>query len=454
MPTLPALPPANRRAIVAATIGNAFEWYDFIVFGFLSVIIARQFFPASNPTVSMLLTTATFGSAFLMRPIGGILLGVYADRAGRKAALSLVILLMTVSSAMMALTPGYASIGVAAPVVVVLARLLQGLSAGGEFGSATAMLIEYAPPHRRGFYGSWQNFGQFVAAVTAALMGALVTRGLSASALDAWGWRLPFLFGMLIGPVGFYIRTRLHETVPDQPNTREGASATASRQAASTLATVWREHQAALWIAFGLVVASSVAQYVLNVYLPVYAVSQLKLPVSAPFIVLMVTGTLRMILIPLFGLLSDRVGRKPVMGVSMALYVLTIYPLFLWLVAAPSLPRLLGAEIVFAVLMAAALGPASTALAELFPAQVRATGLSISYNVATTLFGGFSPFLVTWLISATGDKMMPAYFVTVAMLVGLAALWPMRDLARRPAGAPPTTRDASPDATRDGTPSR
>ncbi|CAD6559335.1 Proline/betaine transporter [Paraburkholderia hiiakae] len=431
MPTMPA---ANRRAIVAATIGNAFEWYDFIVFGFLSVIIARQFFPSSNPTVSMLLTTATFGSAFLMRPIGGILLGVYADRVGRKAALSLVILLMTVSSAMMALTPGYATIGIAAPIIVVLARLLQGLSAGGEFGSATSMLIEYAPPHRRGFYGSWQNFGQFVAAVTAALMGALITRGLSASALDAWGWRLPFLFGMLIGPVGFYIRTRLHEVVPAHQVADEDAHAAAPRKAASTLATVWREHQAALWIAFGLVVASSVAQYVLNVYLPVYAVSELKLPVSAPFIVLMVTGTLRMILIPLFGLLSDHVGRKPVMGASMALYVLTIYPLFLWLVAAPSLPRLLGAEVVFAVLMAAALGPASTALAELFPAQVRATGLSISYNVATTLFGGFSPFLVTWLISSTGDKMMPAYFVTAAMLVGLVALWPMPDLTRRTTG--------------------
>jgi len=430
MPTTHGLSRASRRAIVAGTIGNAFEWYDFIVFGFLSVIIARQFFPSSNPTVSMLLTTATFGSAFLMRPIGGILLGVYADRAGRKAALSLVILLMTLASAMMALTPGYATIGIAAPVIMVLARLLQGLSAGGEFGSATAMLIEYAPPHRRGFYGSWQNFGQFVAAVTAALMGALVTRGLSAGALDAWGWRVPFLFGMLIGPVGFYIRTRLHETPPSE-DARDDA---APGKSASKLATVWRDHQAALWIAFGLVVASSVAQYVLNVYLPVYAVTQLKLPVSAPFIVLMVTGTLRMILIPLFGLLSDRIGRKPVMGAAMALYVLTIYPLFLWLVAAPSLSRLLAVEVVFAVLMAAAMGPASTALAELFPAQVRATGLSISYNVATTLFGGFSPFLVTWLISATGDKMMPAYFVTAAMIVGLIALWPMPDLARRSTG--------------------
>lgn len=417
---------SQRRAIISAIIGNAFEWYDFVVFGFLSVLIARHFFPNTSPTVSLLLTTATFGSAFLVRPIGGILLGLYADRRGRKAALSMVILMMTISSAAMALTPDYRSIGIAAPIIVVLARLLQGLSAGGEFGSATSMLIEYAPANRRGFYGSWQNFGQFLAAVVAALMGALVTRYLPSGALDSWGWRVPFLFGMLIGPVGFYIRTRLDEA-PAYVHAMEDTP----RSAGSTLALVWREHQQALWIAFGLVIASSVAQYVLNVYLPMYAVQQLKLPVSAPFTVLIFTGSLRMLLIPLFGQLSDRIGRKPVLGVSMALYVLTIYPLFVWLVAAPSLTRLFATETVFAVLMAAALGPASTALAELFPAQVRATGLSISYNLATTLFGGFSPFLVTWLIGVTGDRMMPAYFVTTAMVVGLIALWPMRESATR-----------------------
>lgn len=415
---------ANRRAIIAATIGNAFEWYDFIVFGFLSVIIAKQFFPATDPSVSILLTTATFGSAFLVRPLGGILLGIYADRVGRKSALALVILLMTVASAMMAFSPNYATIGIAAPIVVVLARLLQGLSAGGEFGSATSLLIEYAPSNRRGFYGSWQNFGQFLAAVVAASMGAFISRALPNDVLNEWGWRIPFLFGLLIGPVGFYIRTKM-----DEPPSFKKAMANAHDDAGGAFGVVWREHRPALLISFGLVVFSSVAQYVLNVYLPIYSVQQLKLPISAPFIVLMVTGTTRMILIPLFGLLSDRIGRKPVMGWAMVLYVLTIYPLFIWLVSAPSLPRLLATEMVFAILMAASLGPAATALAELFPTRVRATGLSISYNVATTLFGGFSPFLVAWLIQMTGDKMMPAYFVTAAALIGLAALWPMRDRA-------------------------
>jgi MHS family proline/betaine transporter-like MFS transporter len=418
-----AIPANHRRAIVAATIGNAFEWYDFIVFGFLSVVIGRQFFPSSDPTVSALLTTATFGSAFLVRPLGGILLGIYADRVGRKAALSLVILLMTLASAIMAFTPSYASIGIAAPLLIVFARLLQGLSAGGEFGSATAMLVEYAPPHRRGYYGSWQNFGQFCAAVVAAGMGALVTRGLPAASLDAWGWRIPFLFGLLIGPVGFYIRTRLHEAPVDPEASVEHA------KSGGRLRDVWTNHRASLVIAFGLTVFASVAQYVLNVYLPIYSVQQLGLRVDAPFIVLIFTGTARMILIPWFGLLSDRVGRKPVMGVAMVGYILTLYPLFTWLIAAPSLERLLAVETVFAILMAAALGPAATALAELFPARTRATGLSISYNLANTLFGGISPFAVTWLISRTGDKMMPSHFVTAAAVIGVISLLAMRETA-------------------------
>lgn len=417
---------AGRRAIVAATIGNAFEWYDFIVFGFLSVVISKQFFPSADPTVSLLLTTATFGSAFLVRPLGGILLGIYADKAGRKTALTLVMALMTIASAITALTPSYASIGIAAPILIVFARLLQGLSAGGEFGSATALLIEYAPPGRRGYFGSWQFFGQFLAAVVSALMGALVTRDLPTDVLNDWGWRIPFLFGMLIGPVGFYIRTKI-----DEPPVYKHVAQDALEQPAGALGAVWRDYRAELFIALGLVIFSTVAQYVLNLYLPIYSVQQLKLPVDTPFIVLTVTGVTRMVLMPFFGNLSDRLGRKPVMGAAMALYVLTVYPLFLWVVSAPSLLRLLSVEMVFSVLMAASVGPSATALAELFPTRLRGTGLSLAYNVSTTVFGGFSPFLMTWLIELTGDKMVPSYYVTAATLIGLAALWPMVDKAKQ-----------------------
>src|SRR6476660_9574379 len=198
--------------IAAAVIGNALEWYDFIVFGFFTVIISRLFFPADSQYASLLLTTATFGVGFFMRPVGGVVLGIYADRRGRKAALLMVIALMTAAIAMIGFAPTYAAIGIAAPLLLVLARLLQGFSAGGEFASATSFLIETAPANRRGFYGSWQMVGQGLALLTGALLGALITRVLATEALDSWGWRVPFLFGLIIGPVGLYMRRRLDET--------------------------------------------------------------------------------------------------------------------------------------------------------------------------------------------------------------------------------------------------
>ena len=198
--------------VAAAVIGNALEWYDFIIFGFLTVVISRLFFPSDTQYASLLLTTATFGVGFFMRPVGGVLLGIYADRKGRKAALTLIIALMTAAIAMVAFAPTYAAIGVAAPITMVLARLLQGLATGGEFASATSFLIESAPADRRGFYGSWQMVGQGMALLLGALVSSAVTRGLSTEALDGWGWRIPFLLGLIIGPVGLYIRRHLDET--------------------------------------------------------------------------------------------------------------------------------------------------------------------------------------------------------------------------------------------------
>ena len=216
--------------VAAAVVGNALEWYDFIVFGFFTVVIARLFFPAESQYASLLLTTLTFGVGFFMRPVGGILLGIYADRRGRKASLLLIIGLMTLAIAMIGFAPTYAAIGIAAPLLIVLARLLQGFSAGGEFASATSFLIEIAPANRRGFYGSWQMVGQGLALLTGALLGALITRVLATEALDSWGWRVPFLFGLIIGPVGLYIRRRLDET----------AAFLATRRGARTTKDAWR----------------------------------------------------------------------------------------------------------------------------------------------------------------------------------------------------------------------
>ena len=251
----PASRSLNTRAVVAAVIGNALEWYDFTVFGFLTVVIAQLFFPAGNDYSSILLTTATFGVAFVMRPIGGIVLGLYADRAGRKAALSLVIGLMTLGILLLAIAPPYSAIGIGAPLMIVLGRLLQGFSAGGEFGSSTALLIEAAPFSKRGFYGSWQMASQAAALLLGAVVGALITRGLSPEALKSWGWRVPFIVGLIIGPIGFYIRRNLSDSEAFLL-----AQKTARR---ATLGEVFKSHSRDVLCGLGAVIALTVTIYVL-----------------------------------------------------------------------------------------------------------------------------------------------------------------------------------------------
>jgi len=264
--------PSGRSAsktlqVAAAVIGNALEWYDFIIFGFLTVVISRLFFPSDTQYASLLLTTATFGVGFFMRPVGGILLGIYADRKGRKAALSLIIALMTAAIAMVAFAPTYAAIGVAAPITMVLARLLQGLATGGEFASATAFLIESAPADRRGFYGSWQMVGQGIALLLGALVSSAVTRGLSTEALDEWGWRIPFLFGLIIGPVGLYIRRHLDET-----DAFIEASAVPKQE--SGLGSILASHLSEAMVSIGIVSAGTIQFYVILLYMPTFATTQ------------------------------------------------------------------------------------------------------------------------------------------------------------------------------------
>lgn len=288
----------NRRAVVAAVIGNALEWYDFTVFSFMVVVIAELFFPTSSEYSSLLLTTATFGVAFFMRPIGGIVLGLYADRAGRKAALSLVILLMTAGIFLLAVAPPYAAIGIGGPLLIVFGRLLQGFSAGGEFGSATALLIEAAPFSKRGFYGSWQMSSQAAALLIGALVGAAVTRGLSHDALRAWGWRVPFIIGLVIGPIGFYIRRHLADS-----EAFLHAQQSARR---ATLGDVFAHHSREVLCGLGSVIALTVTIYVLISYLPTFAVKQLKLSYAESFYAVIVGNLLLTVLSPIAGAWSDR----------------------------------------------------------------------------------------------------------------------------------------------------
>jgi len=408
------IPRAHQLA--AAVIGNAFEWYDFVVFGFVSVVIARLFFPASNEHAALLLTLATFGVGFFMRPVGAIVLGLYADRAGRKAALQLVILLMTIAVAVVAFAPTYASIGIGAPIVIVLARLLQGFATGGEFSSATSFLVECAPLHRRGLFGSLQMVGQGLAALLGALAGAIVTRGLAPEQLDTWGWRLPFLLGLLIGPVGIYIRRNLNETEEFQAHRRETPQSLG-------VGAMLRVHTQAVAASFLLVVCGTIAYYVVLVYMPTYAKTQLALPLGDAFTVQTVALAWMIVLIPVFGMLSDRIGRKPVLLGAILGYFLLPYPLLTWVQTEPSFVRLLCLQVAMCSVLAVFYGPLSTTLAEQFPTGVRSTGTGIAYNFAVMLFGGFTPFVVAWLIRATGSPSVPAYCLMFGATAGTIALF-------------------------------
>jgi MFS family permease len=420
------MPAANRtRQIFAAVIGNALEWYDFVIYGFMTVIISRLFFPAESEYASLLIAMATFGVGFFMRPVGGVLIGLYADRRGRKAALQLIILLMTIATAMIAFAPTYAAIGIAAPAIMVLARLLQGAATGGEFASATAFLIESAPPERRGFFGSLQMVGQSIAALTGATAGMLVTQGLTPEQIDDWGWRLPFLFGLLIGPVGFWMRRHLSET-------EEFVAASQDDTQHLGLMAVLREHLRDVLVCFGLVVSATIMFYVVLIYMPTYAKTQLNIPLKDAFTAQVAGLIFLTVLIPLFGILSDRIGRRAVLMLAALLYLVLTYPLMAWMLAEPSLIRLAVMQVALCSAIAVGFGAISTALAEQFPVRQRSTGLALAYNMAVMIFGGFAQLIVTWLIKETGSLLAPSFYVMFGATVGLVAAYFIND-QRKPA---------------------
>ena len=324
--------------VAAAVIGNALEWYYFIIFGFLTVVISKLFFPTDSQYTSLLLTTATFGAGFLMRPLGGIFLGIYADRKGRKAALQLIIGLMTIAIAIITFAPTYAAIGVAAPLSILIARLLQGLATGGEWGCSTAFLIESAPAHRRGFYGSWQMTSQGLALLAGALVSFFVTRIFTPEAFESWGWRIPFLMGLLIGPVGIFIRRHLNETdafLELRPDKQEN-------QFVNTVATYFKE----LLVCIGLYSGGTISFYVILLYMPTFATTQLHFPLSEALVAQSVGLACMASLVPLFGALSDRIGRKPILIAAFLPYLGLAYPLFAWVHANPTFANLLIMQVV------------------------------------------------------------------------------------------------------------
>ncbi len=410
-----ALPRIPWREVGAASIGNALEFYDLVIYGYFAVVLSKLFFPVADETVSLMLAVGTFGISFVMRPLGAIVLGSYADRAGRKASLTLSIVLIMLGTVMLVFAPTYAQIGIASPLLVLLARLIQGFSTGGEFGAATAFMVEYATTGRRGFFGSWQASTQGISTVFAAGIAAFLSYALTPEQITDWGWRAAFAVGLLMGPVGFYIRSRVEET----PEFRQVAPAEIEK---SPWLTVLMRDWPSLLLGIGVVAGSTGFNYVHKVYMPTYALRELHFAPTTAYLGAAVVGLVQSFAGPLFGGLSDRVGRFRVLCTAFLLVCITSYPMFLILNTWPTLGTLVAVQAFVGALNAACLGPIAALLAEIFPTNTRSTGLALSYNLSVTLFGGFAPLIATSLIYQTGDKLAPSYYVIASGALSVAAV--------------------------------
>ncbi|WP_322012298.1 MFS transporter [Paraburkholderia sp. J12] len=412
---------SRTQLIVAATVGNALEYFDFTVYSFFALTIGKLFFPTMSSYGQLLASVATFGVGFVMRPLGGVVIGAYADRAGRKPAMTLTIFMMAMGCMLIGLAPTYAQIGVAAPVLIVFARLLQGFSAGGEVGASTTLLIEAGTPANRGLLGSWQFASQGMGVSLGALTAALLTTFLSPATLLAWGWRVPFLMGLAIAPIGMWIRRRLEEEVPVQ--------ASAARP---PVVTVLRDHWDRAALGTLLTIGSTVTAYVVTFYMPTYAIHELKVPAPTALAAGLVSGVVTIIVAPVAGWLSDRLSRRVLIFWPRLLVVLLIYPAFLWLTSEPDAGRLLVTVGGLSVLLALQAAPSITVLPEMFPRAVRATGMAIVYGVGVALFGGFAQTVATWLVKVTGNLLAPAWYVMGCVAVSCLALPFIRDLTGKP----------------------
>lgn len=402
------------RLVVATSLGNALEWFDISVYAYFAVYLAKAFFPTSDSTTSLLLTFGTFALTFLARPIGGVLLGTYADRYGRKASLLLSIAMMTCGTLAVACMPTFAQIGLLAPLLIIVARLVQGFSAGGEFGSSTAFLVEHMPG-RRGFVASWQFASQGISSLLGSGFGLLLSSTLSEADLQNWGWRIPFLFGVLIGPIGLYIRNNI-----------EDANAPPADKNDTPVRNVFMEQKFAVLLAVGAIATATAVNYLI-IYMPTYVVKSLHLSPTIGYLAAFAAAIASITLNPVAGSISDRVGRTPYMITMGVLLLLAIFPVYLLLSGKPSGMVIVLAVLLLGSLKALYLGASAALMSELFPASTRATGLGLSYNIGVTAFGGSGPAIATWLgsFAVIGD-LAPGYYLTAVCLFSLWALTAIR----------------------------
>ena len=401
------------RPVVQVGSGNFLEMYDFFVFAYYATEIGRAYFPTSNSFASLMLSLATFGVGYLMRPLGAVVLGGYIDHHGRRAGLLLTLSLMSLGTLSVAITPSYDTIGLAAPLIVVAGRLLQGFSAGAELGGVSVYLAEIATPGHKGFYVSWQSASQQIAVAFAAMVGLVLLATLSTAQMESWGWRVPLLLGCAIVPFLILLRRSLAETAAFEQRTHVSRS----------LGEIWRSlvrHWRIVGNGAALVVMTTVSFYLITAYTPTFGRQELHLDKAGIQLVLLCIGLSNLFWLPVMGAASDRFGRRPLLLTFTGLALVTAYPVMAWLVAAPSIERLLIAELWLSLLYGGYNGAMVVHLTEIMPVNVRSSGFSLAYSAATTL-GGFTPAVCTFLIRITENKAMPGAWMALAAAIGLLA---------------------------------
>jgi MFS transporter, MHS family, citrate/tricarballylate:H+ symporter len=404
---------SKLSTVFRVTSGNFLEMFDFFLYGFYATNIASAFFPSTNEHVSLMLTFATFGASFFMRPLGAIILGSYIDHIGRRKGLILTLGIMGCGTVLIAAVPDYATIGIVAPILVLLGRLLQGFSAGVELGGVSVYLSEMATPGHKGFYVSWQSASQQVAIMASAIIGYLVSVTMEPAAIKDWGWRIPFFVGCMIIPVIFVIRRSLQETEEFLARKHHPKI----QEILRSMVQNWRIVIAGMM----LVVMTTVSFYLITVYTPTFAKSVLKMNLGDALLVTFCVGLSNFFWLPVMGAISDRVGRRPILLIFTILPLLTAYPILSWLAANVSFANLLAAELWLSFIYGSYNGAAVVALTEVMPLHVRTVGFSLAYSLATALFGGLTPLVSTWLIGVTHDNAAPGYWMSFAAACGLAA---------------------------------
>jgi MHS family proline/betaine transporter-like MFS transporter len=431
-----------KRAVGAMALGNAMEWFDFGVYSYIAVTLGKVFFPSSSPSAQLLATFGTFAAAFLVRPLGGMVFGPLGDRIGRQRVLAMTMIMMAAGTFAIGLIPSYGTIGILAPVLLLAARLVQGFSTGGEYGGAATFIAEFSPDKRRGFMGSFLEFGTLIGYVMGAGVVALLTATLSQEALLSWGWRVPFLIAGPLGLVGLYIRMKLEETpaFKREAEAREALEKAEPKQPfRKTLLAQWKP----LLLCVGLVLVFNVTDYMALSYLPSYLSATLHFDESHGLFLVLIVMVLMMPMTLAAGRLSDAIGRKPVMLAGcVGLFALSI-PALLLIRTGDTLP-VFGGLLILGTLLSCFTGVMPSALPALFPTRIRYAALAIGFNVSVSLFGGTTPLVAAWLVDVMGNLMMPAYYLMGASAIGAVSVLALAETARQPLkGSPPSVATRS-----------